>query len=118
MNQLAKLDAICGLPVGFTNRPSVLRGVNGAYAVRVLGDCMRPVYEPGWLVYVDPKQRAVHGRDVIVYRKGDTAGLIKRFVAWGDDELVLCQLNPEATIRIPVDEVAMCNLIVGVSYEA
>jgi hypothetical protein len=43
--------------------------------------------------------------------------LIKQFIGWSDDVLVLRQLNPEATLRIPRDEVAECHLVVGVDQE-
>ena len=111
------LDAICGPAIGFTDRPPVLKGVDGGYAVRVIGQCMKPRYEPGWLVYIDPNRRLKAGRDVVVYRHGDPEGLIKRFVGWEDHELVLYQFNPTGTIRIPRDNVAMCNLIVGASHD-
>jgi phage repressor protein C with HTH and peptisase S24 domain len=111
------LDAVCGEPTGFIDRPCVLNGVEGAYAVRVTGECMQPRYEPGWLVYVNPVERVSPGRDVVVYRKGDTEGLIKQFVGWDCDDLVLSQYNPIGTIRIPRDKVAMCNLVVGARHE-
>jgi len=43
--------------------------------------------------------------------------LIKQFVAWSDDTLVLRQLNPDETLRIPRGEVVECHLIVGVDQE-
>jgi phage repressor protein C with HTH and peptisase S24 domain len=112
-----ELDAVAGTPIGFTDCPRVLKGVAGAYAVRVTGDCMQPVYAPGSLVYVHPSRRPAYGQDVVIYRKGETEGLIKRYVGRGYDELVLFQFNPGTTIRIPLKEVAMCNLVVGVSHE-
>lgn len=53
---------------------------------------------------------------MVVYKKGQ-AVLIKQFVGWNDDALILRQLNPEQTLRIPRDEVVECHLVVGVDQE-
>ena len=39
--------------------------------------------------------------------------LIKQFVGWEGDTLVLRQLNPPDTLRIPRDQVRECHLVVG-----
>jgi phage repressor protein C with HTH and peptisase S24 domain len=77
---------------------------------------MEPRYEQGWLLHVNPFKPPTRGRDVVVYKK-DQSVLIKQFVGWNDDALVLRQLNPEATLRIARDELAECHLIVGVDQE-
>ena len=43
--------------------------------------------------------------------------LIKQFLRWEGDALVLRQLNPEREIRIPRGEVSECHLVVGVDQE-
>jgi phage repressor protein C with HTH and peptisase S24 domain len=82
----------------------------------MVGDSMEPRYEQGWLLHVNPFKPPTRGRDVVVYKKDQTV-LIKQFVGWNDDALMLRQLNPEATLRIPRDELAECHLIVGVDQE-
>ena len=52
----------------------------------------------------------------MVYKK-DHAALIKQFVGWEKDALVLRQLNPAQELRIPRDDVAECHLVVGVDQE-
>jgi len=43
--------------------------------------------------------------------------LIKQFVRWDADTLVLRQLNPPEELRVPRDEVEECHLVVGVDQE-
>jgi len=103
-------------PIGYTPRPANLAGVRGAYAIYMVGDSMEPRYEQGWLLHVNPFKPPTRGRDVVVYKTGQ-AVLIKQFVRWDADALVLRQLNTEATLRIPREEVVECHLIVGVDQE-
>ena len=43
--------------------------------------------------------------------------LIKQFVGWDNDTLVLRQLNPAQDLRIPRVEVRECHLVVGADQE-
>jgi phage repressor protein C with HTH and peptisase S24 domain len=104
-------------PIGYTARPANLGGVRSAYAIYVVGDGMAPRYEPGWLLHVNPFKPPRRGRDVVVY-KADNAVLIKQFIGWEDDTLVLRQLNPSDILRIPREEVRECHLVVGADQEA
>ena len=103
-------------PIGYTPRPSNLNGVRGAYAIYMIGDSMEPRYQQGWLLHVNPFKPAIRGRDVVVYKK-DKAALIKQFVGWERDALVLRQLNPARELKIPREEVAELHLVVGVDQE-
>ena len=103
-------------PIGYTSRPSNLSGVRAAYAIYMVGDSMEPRYEPGWLLHVNPFKPPTRGRDVVVYKQGQ-AVLIKQFVGWEGDTLVLRQLNPPDNLRIPRAEVQECHLIVGTDQE-
>jgi phage repressor protein C with HTH and peptisase S24 domain len=103
-------------PIGYTPRPANLAGVRAAYAIYMVGDSMEPRYEAGWLLHVNPFKPPVKGRDVVVYKQGD-AVLIKQFVGWEGDTLVLRQLNPPETLRIPREEVRECHLVVGADQE-
>src|SRR5438034_5064563 len=98
-------------PIGYPARPSNLSGVRGAYAIYMVGDSMEPRYQPGWLLHVNPFKPPTRGRDVVVYKKGQ-AVLIKQFVGWEGDVLVLRQLNPPDTLRIPREQVNECHLVV------
>ena len=103
-------------PIGYTPRPANLNGVRSAYAIYMVGDSMEPRYEPGWLLHVNPFKPPIRGRDVVLYKEGQ-AVLIKQFVGWEGDMLILHQLNPPATIRIPRDQVRECHLVVGSDQE-
>jgi len=103
-------------PIGFASIPANLAGVRGAYAIYMLGDSMEPRYEQGWLLHVNPFKPPTRGRDVVVY-KTDQAVLIKQFLRWDGDTLVLRQLNPEGELRLPRQEIVECHLIVGVDQE-
>jgi len=103
-------------PIGYTPRPANLAGVRDAYAIYMVGDSMEPRYMAGWLLHVNPFKPPTRGRDVVVY-KTDQAVLIKTFVGWSDNALVLHQLNPDETLRIPREEIGECHLVVGVDQE-
>ena len=87
-------------PIGYTPRPANLGGVRGAYAIYMVGDSMEPRYEQGWLLHVNPFKPPTRGRDVVVFKTGQ-AVLIKQFVRWDADTLVLRQLNPPEKLRVP-----------------
>jgi phage repressor protein C with HTH and peptisase S24 domain len=103
-------------PIGYTPRPANLGGVRSAYAIYMVGDSMEPRYEPGWLLHVNPFKPPTRGRDVVVYKTGQSV-LIKQFVGWEADTLVLRQLNPLETLRIPREQVRECHLVVGADQE-
>jgi hypothetical protein len=103
-------------PIGYTQRPANLDGVRDAYAIYMVGDSMAPRYEPGWLLHVNPFKAPTRGRDVVVYKRGQ-AVLIKQFVGWQGDALIVRQFNPPQTLRIPRTEVLECHLVVGVDQE-
>src|SRR5213076_311531 len=104
-------------PIGYTPRPSNLSGVRGAYAIYMVGDSMEPRYQPGWLLHVNPFKPPTRGRDVVVYKEGD-AVLIKQFVGWDGDTLVLHQLNPAQAISNARGEIRECHLVVGADQES
>jgi hypothetical protein len=52
----------------------------------------------------------------VVYKEGQVV-LIKQFVGWEGDTLVLRQLNPPISLQIPRDQVRECHLIVGADQE-
>ena len=102
---------------GYTARPASLAGVRGAYAIYMDDDSMAPRYEQGWLLHVNPFKPPVRGRDVVVLKRGQIV-LIKQFVGWEGDTLILRQLNPPDTLRIPREDVVECHLVVGTDQEA
>jgi phage repressor protein C with HTH and peptisase S24 domain len=71
---------------------------------------------PAWLLHVNPFKPPTRGRDVVVYKK-DGAALIKGFVRWDGEVLILQQLNPAQELRVPRADVSECHLVVGVDQE-
>ena len=67
-------------------------------------------------MHVNPFKPPTRGRDVVVYKR-DQAVLIKQFLRWESDALLLRQLNPPEELRLPRDDVAECHLVVGVDQE-
>ena len=78
---------------------------------------MEPRYNQGWLLFVNPDKPPVKGRVVVIYKMGNGV-MVKEFVAWREEGLVLRQLNPPKEIAIPKDQIREINLIVGVDQEA
>ena len=67
-------------------------------------------------MHVNPFKPPTRGRDVVVY-KPDQAVLIKQFVRWEPEALLLRQLNPPQELRVLREEVVECHLVVGVDQE-
>jgi transcriptional regulator with XRE-family HTH domain len=103
-------------PIGYTPRPANLAGVRDAYALYMLGESLAPRYEPGWLLHIHPFKPPMRGRDVVVWKKDQTM-MITQFVGWDGDVLLLRQLNPAESLRVPRDDIAACHLVVGVDQE-
>ncbi len=82
----------------------------------MIGDAMEPRYQQGWLLHVNPFKPPIRGRDVVVHKK-DKAVLIRQFVGWEGDVLVLRQFNPAQELRTTRQEVSECHLVVGVDQE-
>lgn len=95
-----------GESIDRVRRPPGLANVPSAYAIYVTGDSMWPMHSPGDLRFVHPARPAAPGDTVIVQTRhweGDPGqGYIKILRRRKGDVLVLEQLNPPATIEIPV----------------
>ncbi len=96
-------------------RPDPLRDVKDAYAVRVHDECMSPVLEPGYLLYVDPTRPVRAGDNVIIQLK-DGQAFIKRLVRRTEKALICKQFNPVQEIKYDPGKVRAVHLVVQVSY--
>jgi hypothetical protein len=65
---------------------------------------------------INPGRAPTPGRDIVVYKRNEEV-LIKQFVERTSTELVLKQLKPEETLRLPLPEVAEFHFIVGSDEE-
>ena len=94
-----------GGPGETTPRPPVLEGVKGAFAVWCQGSSMEPKYEPGQRLYVHPN-KPLRKNCFVVVRKKNGKGLIKQFLGYEGERLLLRQLSPKpSTFSLPRAEV-------------
>ncbi len=99
-------------PIDWTFRPPQLSGIQDAFAVYITGDSMAPKYKDGDLAYVHPNRPVTKGRYALIETK-DHRGLIKQFMRWQDDTLVIWQHNPAFEIVIPKKKVLNVMLVIG-----
>lgn len=97
---------------GYTQRPGMLEGVPGAYAVYVHGDSMEPALHQGWIVWVDPGRPVAPSDDVVIQLKNDEA-YVKRLKRRTAKTLCCEQFNPRQPVEYPMDRVRHVHLIVG-----
>lgn len=100
----------------FVRRPPALDGRKDAYALYIVGVSMMPRFEPGDLIYIDPRRPPAIGDDVIVQIRRDVAqgddrheietGLIKKLVRRSASFIELEQHNPPAQFRLETTRVA------------
>lgn len=85
-----------------------------AFALRVRGVSMRPKYEDGDIIFVDPDASADHGKNVIVRLENEKEATFKQLVI-EDGRKFLRALNPEWTPRImEINERAtICGVVIG-----
>jgi hypothetical protein len=90
-------------------RPPALEGVVGAYAIRVIGQSMSPLHKPRDLCIIHPHLPYSRGDSVIIQTKiregAAIESYVKTFVSETDNEIVVTQLSPAATIRFPREHV-------------
>lgn len=93
-------------------RPPELRNDPLAYALRVVGDSMVPVFEPGAILHVSPQASLGIGDNVIVQLRGPDEHddrvkmvLLKRLVRRGPDFIELRQFNPDIVFKVPLGRI-------------
>lgn len=99
-------------PIDWTFRPPELNGVHDSFAIYVTGDSMSPKYEDGDLLYIHPNRPIKSGRYAVI-ETADHHGLIKQFVGWQGEELVLKQYNPPKEIRLARTDIKRMMLVIG-----
>lgn len=89
--------------------PALLAAAN-VFAAFVAGESMRPMHQPGDLVFYSPHRMPLPGDTVVVETKawsGNPAqAYIKTLRAQRDGAIILEQLNQPATIEIPLSAVS------------
>lgn len=98
-------------PVEYTQLPPNLATVKQGdlFAIRVHGESMEPIWEPGDLVFILKSRPLKRGAYVVVQierGKGEhPRALLKQFLRQDDDKLVLAQWNPRKEMLIPRSQV-------------
>jgi SOS-response transcriptional repressor LexA len=84
------------------------------FALKVRGVSMRPRYEDGDIIFVDPDAAADHGKNVVVRLENEKEATFKQLVI-EDGRKFLRALNPEWTPRImEINERAtICGVVIG-----
>ncbi len=98
-----------------TERPAYLKRVMTAYALRITDETMSPAFEPGWLIYVDPSEKADAG-DNVVAELTDGRAVVRRLARKSKAGVTLRQFNPKKDTQIKADKVAALHCIAGVRY--
>ncbi|WP_448954694.1 helix-turn-helix domain-containing protein [Labrys neptuniae] len=110
-----------GEQVGTTFCPSILEGVDGAYATYVFGTSMVKRYYPGETVWVNPYLPVAQDNFVVAQIRGENDddpldAYVKQFVSRNSKELVLRQFNPpegeDEFMRFPESKVFSVHKIV------
>lgn len=113
------LHIFSGEPIDYARRPPSLSAVRDAYAIYVTGDSMDPMHPHGEIRLVHPHRPPSPGDTVVVYtRHWDSdpgQGYIKILRRRSGDRLILEQLNPRATIEVPVKYVVSVHKVLGMN---
>lgn len=101
-------------------RPDNLIGVEGAYAVYVMGHSMEPRFNQGEHAHIHPHKPLEPGCYVLVQRKPvdgypTPLAIVKRLVRRSGSKVVLEQLNPPKTFDVKSDEIVSIHRVVGSS---
>ena len=100
-------------PIGTTQTPPYLKGVEGAYGLRVADTRMAPRFTPRQILHVHPRRTPVPDIGVLV-RLHDGTACVREWGGWTDDgDLLLRSYTPEEAITLPGDSVADVHVIVG-----
>lgn len=105
-------------PIEWVKRPEPLRNVESGFGFYLVGDSMSPRFEHGEMLLVHPTRPPGRHDDVLIIQRGESDGehygLVKRFIGWKDDTLLLEQLNPPERLKpIPREKVVGVHMIVG-----
>lgn len=94
-------------------RPQRLDGVEEAYALRVAGDEMKPVYYDGDFVYVHPVLPLEPGRGVVIAFH-DREAITRLFCGWTADAIEVEEMYPHPRkVLIPRESILSAQRIVG-----
>ncbi|MBS7696249.1 MULTISPECIES: LexA family transcriptional regulator [unclassified Chelatococcus] len=102
-------------PIDFMKRPEPLEGIEGGYAIYVVGDSMAPEYEPGDLAIVHPRLPPVSGTTCIFYASdlGEGRAMMKRLVRPRQSKWQVKQWSPAKELDLDRAEWPVCHRVVA-----
>lgn len=100
-----------GSTLEMTDRPPMLVGVPGAYAVYIDDRSMVPALKPGQMVWVHP-YRPPRPEDFVIVQVSEEEAYIKEFVRKTDKQIVCKQYNPVEELKYPIS--AKIHVVVGI----
>lgn len=84
-----------------------------AYAMRVLGDSMRPRYRDGEFAIITPGRKPQPGNDVVVVCK-DGRTILKKWAGTRDGEMQFHSVNSDDTpLTLPMEDVLRVLTVTG-----
>ena len=99
--------------IQWLTRPLRLDGVEEAYALRIAGDSMLPMYRAGDFVYVHPHLPLEGERGVVVLTR-ENEGIVKLFRRWTDEGIEVEELYPERRVlTIPKSDIETAHRVIG-----
>lgn len=98
--------------IDWIDRPANLRDARDAFAIYIHGQSMMPKYEEGDVAFVHPNVPIKRERYVLI-ETNDGTGLVRRFIEWEENKLVVSQLNPAMVSKFNRNEIKRVMLIVG-----
>jgi hypothetical protein len=90
-------------PIDWVRRHPEVRSVADAFAVYLLGDSMRPRYEQGDRLTINPQKPIKPGDDALLIRQdsdGQEYALVKRVLGWNGQVWRVRQYNPEKDFEL------------------
>lgn len=103
-------------PIQYVRQPSGIAGQRDVYAIFIVGDSMYPMHPPGDVRFVQPHRPPAPGDTVIVqtrhWAEDPGQAYIKIFRRRSGGKVVLEQLNPIATLQIPIEFVVSMHRVV------
>jgi len=106
-------------PIDFVRRPPAVLGVEGAYAIYVIGNSMEPVFEEKDLCIVHPGRPISIGDRVIIQMQNheydDIQAYIKELVRHSATSIFCKQYNPLATIEFKLKFVKSMHKVLNMN---
>jgi len=100
-------------PVEWWPHPAALAGVRGAYALRVVGESMMPLFKPDDPIFVHPHKQVRVGDIVVIQeeRDGEVYAWIKELAGRTDTHVLTLQYNPPEEVKIALKHIVYVHRV-------